>query len=356
VEARFFRWSGIWFLGGLFTGLWMLGLYPLLRGRPFLPSFAASFATFATVRGLHVSWLVLGWLGMLLAGAVVRLAKGRATALSRAAAATAARLWMAWGVAGAVIFLGHPGARWSFAWDVAYGWAWALVAVAAFGGRLRVPARAPALASVAVVASAALVAPAPHAHGSTLALPSAQTFEVAAAAVVAAAAWVLLGRRDSWAWAAAGLAWVGATWLGGLLPVAAVGCVIAASAWVMVRLPSRSRGRSLIFLAYAVVATAAAALAPAAGALLTPLVVAASLSSVAIAAVYTLATPAAGAWHWVSHVAGFTALVAGLQAAAGAAGGALVAVAVWGGALAVVAGAGAFVLGLGGRPALAPEA
>ena len=352
VETRFFRWSGLWFLGGLISGLWMLGLYPLLRGRPFLPSFALQFASFNTVKGLHVSWLVMGWLGMLLAGAVLRL--GRKTATSRAAAETAAWLWMVWGAGSAILYLAHLGPRWSFTWEVAYGWAWVLILVAAFGGRVRIPDRVPAAATAAVIALAALLAPTPHGHGAALALPSVQTFEVAAAAIVAAVTWALLGRRDTWAWVAACLAWVGATWLGGLMPLAAAGCVIAASLWVMMRLRVRAQGRGRIFLGYAVVATAAAGLAPAVGALLTPLVVAATLSSVALGAVYILSAPTAGAWHWTSHVLGFTALVAGLQAAASS-GGLLVAILIWGGALAVVAGASVFVLGLS-RPTRASSA
>ncbi len=347
VEARFFRWSGIWFLGGLFTGLWMLGLYPLLHNRPFLPSFAVGVASFATVRSLHVSWLVLGWLGMLLAGAILRIGKRRSTPLGRGAAAAASWLWMAWGAAGIAIYLAHAGPRWSFAWDVAYGWAWVLVAMAASGVRLRLPAWSPAVATIGVIMLAAAFAPAGHAGGGSAALPSLQAFETGAAAAVAISAWALLGRRDGWAWGVAGLAWVGATWLGGLVPLAAAGCVIAASVWVATRVRLRTDGRAAIFLEFALLATAAAALAPALGTLLNALAVAASLSSVALAAVYLLSAPAAGWWHWVSHTLGFTALVAGLQAATAAANGLGVAVAIWGGALVVVAGASVFVLGLG---------
>ncbi len=346
VEARFFRWSGIWFLCGLFTGLWMLGLYPLLRGRPFLPSFALSIAPFATVRSLHVSWLVLGWLGMLLAGAVLRIGKRRSTPLSQATAATASWLWMAWGAAAAAVYLVHLGPRWSFAWSAAYGWAWILVIVAALGARIRAPAWMPGVATVVVIMLAAAFAPTGHGGGGAAVLPSLQVFETGAAAMVAVAAWALLGRRDGWAWGAAGLAWVGATWVGGLMPLAASGCVIATSAWVAVRVRRRVQGRASIFLEYALLATAAAALAPAVGTPLNALVVAASLSSVALAAVYLLSSPSASWWHWTSHTLGFTALVAGLQAATAAANGLAVAIAIWGGALVVVAGASVFVLGL----------
>jgi hypothetical protein len=362
VEARFFRLSGVWFLGGLATGLWMLGLYPLLAGRPLLPAAVVRLVPFDRVRDLHVSWLLMGWLGMLLAGALLRLGRRGGRTGGEAAAAAALALWLAWGAAAAVVYLGRPGPRWVFVWHAAFVIACGLAVAAAAGWRAG-PAALLAVVTAGLGASLWL-APAAPARSAAAAsvLPSLAVFQTIVAVVVAACGWALTGRRAGAAWSLAGSAWAAAAWCGGPLAAPAAGAALLAAAGVAPVLRRAPRTWSLAFLAYAVVVVAAMAVAPAVdgGRALNALAVAAALSACAIAAAYALAaaapTGAAARRHWLSHVLGFSALVAGLQAAplpaaAGPVLAALDGAAIWAGALAVAAGASAFVLTLNrGRP------
>lgn len=307
VERRLFQSAAVWFLAGLATGLWLLSLYT-----------GGQAAQFDRVKGLHVSLLVAGWLGMTAAAgllAFVRRRRGRLR--SEALAATAAVLWNVWCAGTALSFFVPIGALRSLlaallplalaalflaCWDGPAGWS---------------------LAALAAAGSAFLTF-----HGIQAALPALSGLEIAAAiagSLVARYQW-----RLRWGWLA--LVWAAGIGLHSPWALAAAAGLPLLVAGV--RSVPRSPGSAFLALSLGVDWLTASLRA------LTPLGVAASLSSAAFAAFY-LAQPnvvdrRVARVHAVLHVGGFAALVTGMQLGQMAL--------AWLGAFAVVAGAAVFML------------
>jgi hypothetical protein len=309
IERRLFQAGAAWFLAGLATGLWLLALYT--GGRT---------SAFDAVRGLHVALLVAGWLGMTAAAGLLAFARRRRGALaSERLAGASALLWNAWCAGTAVAFF-RPSPPLRTALDLLLPLAVGGILPAAWGGA------AGWLLGLCAGAVCALLT----LHGAHAALPGLAGLEIAAAAAGAAVGRYLWRLR--WSWLA--LAWgLGVALHAPWFLAAAAGLPLAVAAW---RAAPRVPGSAFLALALSVDWLTASV--PG----LTPLGVAASLSSAAFAALYLglprLVAPRVARLHAWLHVLGFAALVAGLQLRLDAP--------AWAGALAVVAGAAVFMVHL----------